>query len=628
MRVLLFLGAIGALLIAGPAARAYEEAPMLAAKVAAGELPGIAERLPETPLTLAAKTPGRYGGSLRTLIGKAKEIRYAVVWGYARLARYGPDLTISPDIAEAIEVSEGGRVYTIRLRKGHRWSDGAPFTAEDFRYFWEDVAQNPELSPAGPPSALLVDGKSPNFEMLDAQTIRYTWDAPNAAFLDRLAAARPPFLYRPAHYMKPFHGKYAEGEALAARVAEERVASWAALHNRYDNMYKNDNPALPSLQPWVNTTRPPAARFTLVRNPYFHRVDQKGRQLPYIDEVIMNVADRRLTPAKATAGETDLQARGLTFRDIGVLKQAEARGGYATRLWPIAKAAQVALYPNLTVKDKGWRALLRDGRVRRALSLGIDRAAINQSLYLGLATPGNVTALPQSPLHDPALLALHAAYDPGTANALLDEAGLSARDGDGTRLLPDGRRAEIIVETAGESLEEVDVLELIRETWAGIGIKLFIKPSERTVMRNRAYAGEAVMTVWSGWDVGLPTADIPPTELAPVRQEGLYWPRWGQYYETRGKAGEPVDMAPAEELMALYGAWEKAGDGEARAAAWKRMLEIHAEQQFVIGVVSGVRQPVVVNAKLRNVPKEGFYSWHPGAQFGVYSPDQFWFEGP
>ena len=135
-----------------------------------------------------------------------------------------------------------------------------------------------------------------------------------------------------------------------------------------------------------------------MRNPYFHRVDQGGQQLPYIDRFVMQVIDPKLIPIKTGAGETDLQARGLDFKDYTFLKQSEARSGLRTLLWPEGRAAHLALYPNLNASDPVWRGLFRDLRFRQALSLGLDRDAINQFLYFGLAEPANNTDPAGEPL--------------------------------------------------------------------------------------------------------------------------------------------------------------------------------------------------------------------------------------
>ena len=600
----------------------FVEPPMLRLDVSTGRLPPTEKRLPQPPLVVRMDEPGKHGGALHSLVGRSRDTRLLVVYGYARLVGYDRNLELAPDILESVEVQEG-RIFTLRLRKGHRWSDGHPFTAEDFRYYWEDVANNKELSPAGPPRDLLVDGEPPKFEILSDTVLRYTWHKPNPHFLPRQAGASPLFIYRPAHYLKPLHKKYSEKvrKAEADGTAKRR---WSAVHNRADNLYESDNPDLPTLQPWMNTTRPPADRFVAVRNPYFHRVDERGQQLPYIDRFVLAVADPKLIPAKTGAGEADLQARDVHFNNYTFLKQGEKQNGYRTLLWRPGKGSHFALFPNLNTKDPVWRQLLRDVRFRRALSLGIDRSLVNQVLYFGLAIESNNTVLPQSPLFREAYRDRWARYDRKAAIQLLEEIGLK-KGRDGVRRLPDGRPLEIIVETAGESTEHSDVLELIRETWREVGIKVFTKPSQREAWRNRIYSGETVMSVWGGIENGLATPDTSPDELAPMSQTQLQWPKFGQYFETGGKSGEPVDMPEVKELQRLYEVWMSATSRREREQAWHAMLALHAEQQFTIGVVSGVPQPVVARDTLMNVPERGFYNWDPGAFFGIYRPDTFWF---
>jgi peptide/nickel transport system substrate-binding protein len=290
------------------------------------------------------------------------------------------------------------------------------------------------------------------------------------------------------------------------------------------------------------------------------------------------------------------------------------------------RGSQLALYPNLNAVDPGWRALNRDARFRQALSLGINRAEINQVIYYGLCLPANNLVLPDSPLYRPEYGEAYTAFAPDKANALLDEIGLTKRNGGGYRLLPDGRPLEIIVETAGENTEEVDVLELIRDSWRQIGVKLFTKPSQREVLRNRIFAGETVMAMWFGSENGIPTSYSSPEEFVPIHQQSLQWPMWGQYAETNGNAGQPVDLPEAKQLLELYDQWTIAQSREAKVAAWQEILDIHAEQIYVIGIVAQVPQPVVVAKALRNVPEEGIYNWDPGAQFGMYRPERFWFD--
>ncbi|MCH7778562.1 MAG: ABC transporter substrate-binding protein [Gemmatimonadetes bacterium] len=607
----------------------YIEPPFLTRSVAMGDLLPVEKRLPANPAVadLAARglSPGKYGGTLRLLMGRARDTRMMVIYGYARLVAYNPEFEIVPDILERAEVKDG-RIFTLHLRQGHKWSDGRPFTSEDFRYYWEDVANNRELSPGGPHKVLLVDGELPRFEVVDETTVRYSWSKPNPHFLPKLAAASPLFIYRPAHYLKRFHNRYTASARLAVLAERMRFHNWAALHDQKDNQYRFDNPDLPTLQPWINLTRGPSQRFVFTRNPYYHRVDTEGRQLPYIDRVIMQIASSMLVPAKTAAGESDLQARNIQFSDYTFLKASAKRSGYTVRLWRSTKGAHLALYPNLNVKDPEWRQLLRDVRFRRALSLAIDRHEINQVLYYGLALEGNNSVLPQSPLYRPEYRDSWAKYDLKRANALLDELGLTKRNSQGIRLLPDGRPMELIVETAGRTSEQADNLELVRDTWLKIGIKLFTKPSQREVFRNRVMSGETLISIWSGLDSGLANPLMDPAELAPSNQYQLQWPKWGRYYETNGKAGTEPDLPAVKELVELHRAWLDATSRKQREDIWHKMLEIHAREVFTIGLIGGVPQPVVVNKKLKNVPDKGLYGWSSTAYFGIYKPDSFWFE--
>jgi peptide/nickel transport system substrate-binding protein len=585
---------------------------------------GVCAGPPAEPAVFDVAQVGAPGGSLRILVSNPRDTRLLVVYGYARLVGYDIEFNLVPDILKAIDIEEG-RAFTMHLREGHRWSDGAPFTTEDFRYWWEDVATNEQLSPMGPPVELQVEGEWPQVEILDERTVRYSWSKPNPFFLPALAAAAPLFIYSSAHYLKQFHERYADPDELARLVAADRARDWAQLHGRQDRMYRFDNPDQPTLQPWMLQNAPPAERFVAVRNPYFHRVDQQGQQLPYIDRLLLEVVDTKLIPVKTAAGDSDLQARGLAFKDYTFLKDSEDQNNLRTLLWQTARGAHFALYPNLNARDGVWRELFRDARFRRALSLGINRHDINQTFYFGLAIGGNNTVLPQSPLYKPEYRFRWAEHDPELANRLLDEIGLIKRDGRGVRLLPDGRPMDLIIETAGETEEESDVLQLVVENWMDLGVKAYVKPLQRQVLRNRIFAGDTLMALWFGLENGIPSADMSPNEFAPTSQQQYQWPKWGQHFETRGQAGQPPDLPEAERLLELFEDWRAAPTTDERLEIWREILEIYSDQVYTIGIIAGVPQPVVADQDLRNLPKEGIFNWEPGAQFGIYHPDTFWF---
>ncbi len=609
-----------------------QESTFWAQEVSNGYLPPVKYRIPSEPVVvdLAAKgrTFGTQGGTLRTLVSRSKDVRHMVVYGYARLVGYLPDYSLAPDILKDVEVFEG-RKFTLRLRPGHRWSDGAPFTSADFEYWWTYVANNAEITPTGPPEFMMVDGKLGSVTFPDLETVIFEWEAPNHNFLQLLAQASPPFIYRPAHYLTQFHKDFADPEILQKKVDAARVKSWAALHNRRDNMYKFDNPAQPTLQPWINTSNSDNSRQLFVRNPYFHRIDSQGVQLPYIDIVEMTVVGAGLIAAKANAGEVDLQARGLDFPDISMLKKGEADGAkYRTFLWANGAASQIAIYPNLNFADPVWRDVMRDVRFRRALSLGIDRHMINRALYFGLAQEGGMTALPQSPLFDANDLNAWSEMDLDRANALLDDMGLTERTASGLRKLPDGRPMEFVIETAGERSEEENALAIVTDTWRELGIRLIMRPLDRDILRNRIYAGTTMASVWFGWDNGIPGPETSPQYLAPTNQEFFAWPMWGQYYQTMGQAGAAPDLEPAKQLMELATVWNHTEDNAKRTEIWKKMLAIHADQQFGIGILSEAPQPIVVSNRLKNVPETGIWAFDPGAHFGIHRIDEFYMEDP
>ena len=581
---------------------------------------------PDEPRVLAdIPEIGKRGGDLRMLVSRTRDTRLLATYGYARLVGYNLDLELEPDIFADFTVEEG-RIFTFRLREGHRWSDGAPFTTEDLRFYWEDVANNEELSPVGPPINMLVDEVPPQVEVIDELTIRYTWPSPNPFFLAEIAGASPLFIYRPAHYLKQFHADYVDADELARLVREDNARDWAQLYHRRDRMNQFDNVDLPTLQPWRLTTPSPAERFIAVRNDFFHRVDSNGEQLPYIDRFILDVVDSRLIPIKTGAGDADLQSRGIAFRDYTFLRESEDRSGLVPYLWRQARGAHLALYPNLNAADPVWQQVFRDVRFREALSIAIDREGLSQFLYFGLATPANNTVLEESPLYTPEIANACLGHDIARANSLLDEMGLDKRDGRGVRLLPDGRPLELVVETAGEDSEQADVLELVATDFREIGFVIHTRPTEREVLRNRIFSGEALMTIWFGLENGVPTADMSPQEFVPVNQfDQPQWPMWGQHFQTKGAAGKAPDDPVAQQLLALFADWRVATDRATREAVWREILELYAPQCYTIGLVANVLQPVAVRTTLRNVPEEAIYNWEPHAQIGIYRPDTFFY---
>ncbi|WP_119272104.1 ABC transporter substrate-binding protein [Taklimakanibacter deserti] len=629
MSMRLLLGFLAFLLWTSTAEAGFIETESLKEKVSKGELPPVEQRLPQHPLVVdlsaTGKTPGEHGGTVRMLIGGQRNISLMTVSGYTRLVRYDEKLQLQPDVLESYEVQDG-RIFTFHLRPGHKWSDGAPLTPEDFRYALEDVQLDEDLTKGIISPYLLVNGKPPKFEIVDDLTVRYSWDAPNPDFLPQIAAPQPLSMVMPAHYLKQFHKKYQDEAKLKELMKANKEKKWTGLHINKARQYRPENPDLPMLDPWRNTTKPPAEQFVFERNPYFHRVDKEGRQLPYIDRFVLNVSSSSLIPAKAGAGEADLQGNFISFGDYTFLKEAELSHPIRVKLWESGRGSRIALFPNLNYEDAEWRKILQDVRFRRALSLAIDRREINLAVFFGLGKPSADTVLPASPLYREEYAKAYTNFDPTAANILLDEMGLTQRDSDGIRLLPDGRRAEIIIETAGEDLVETDVLELITDHWSKIGIKLLPRTSQTDVLRSRIIGGKVMMAMASGLDNGIPTADMNPKALAPTSHEQMQWSQWGIFVESGGEKGSQVDLKEAKELDELYRQWRQTSDSEMRSLIWHQMLKLYTEQVFTIGIVNSTLQPIVASTKLHNVPDKVIYSFDPTGYFGIYGMDTFWLD--
>jgi peptide/nickel transport system substrate-binding protein len=340
----------------------------------------------------------------------------------------------------------------------------------------------------------------------------------------------------------------------------------------------------------------------------------------------MILAEKAVIPVKTSTGEADLQARYLSFDQIPFLRKNEALAGYRVYLWNTGVPSTVAIYPNLTTNDPVMQKLFHDRRFRRALSLGVNRTEINHILYYGLGLPGQNTVLRSPARYEEPRMA-YARFDLPQANRLLDEMGLTERDSRGFRLRPDGRRLDLIVETSGDSTEHTDVLELVKDTWAELGIEVLVRPSQLEVFRRRVFSGEAMMSAYEGnFGFGLPTPDMSPDWLAPVSEQQLQWPKWGAYYESKGRQGEPPSLPAARHLVELYRRWLVSRDPDERARVWAEMLDVNAEEVFTIGIVGGTLQPIVVKNGLRGVPVKGVYSWDPGSHFGIYNPDTFYWQ--
>ena len=203
---------------AAPAMK-YKEAPVLAALVKAGKLPAVEKRLPDNPLVVPADEVGQYGGVWRRGFLGPSDFNGVNRVIYDVLARFGPDgATIEMKLAESVTPSADFKTWTVKLRKGMKWSDGSPFTSDDIMYWYQDVLQNKDLVPAVPSWMKNKDGSLVQVQKIDALSVRWTFMEPNTNFLTELTTKdygdRQYPIFQPAKYMKRFHAKYAKKDDL------------------------------------------------------------------------------------------------------------------------------------------------------------------------------------------------------------------------------------------------------------------------------------------------------------------------------------------------------------------------------------------------------------------------------
>jgi peptide/nickel transport system substrate-binding protein len=601
--------------------KTFNQAPALAELVRQRKLPPVADRLPAEPLVLKPlHAIGKYGGTWRRgFTGPADK------WNGYRCCAFDTLLYVDykgeklvPNIAKGWKVDDGGRTFTILLRPGMKWSDGAPFTADDFMFWYEDMFLNKELN-VSQSQIMSINGKPGKLEKVDAHTLRFSFPDPYHLFLDMFAAATPlggqayqgnlaTGGFAPKHYLKQFHPRYAGKEAVDRLVKAEGYDNWVNLFK-----FKNDfalNVDLPVVTAWKTTIPANKPTWVLERNPYYYGVDTAGNQLPYIDKVFMTLAeDLEVLNLRAVAGEYDFQARHIDIQKLPVYVENQQRGGYKVYLDPMENGSDYGIWINLDHKaDREVGKWLATLDFRRALALGINRDQINETFFLGVGVAGSAGPADNNQYNPgPEFRRRWATHDPDKANQMLDAIGLKAKDAQGYRLRTDGKgRLQLELATlGGQFVQHTQISEMVREHLKRIGIEIFVKEHERSLWGTRAASNECQLFAWG--NDGTDTLFIFPFWLVPIDPTvgvgGWVSPGYGTWFASNGAKGVQPP-GPMREVMALY----KQGfsvPAEERVKLGKRMWQIFLDEVYHIGVVGqagavmGVR---VVSTKMGNIP--------------------------
>lgn len=574
------------------------ESPMLTELVEQGKLPALEERIPLTPkVTSLGAADAVFGGTMNLAFNGSTCAEYSWMNSARVVDQDGlgnMDELPYANVVESYEVNDDFTEFTFRIREGTKWSDGEPLTTEDVRFWWEDVMNNPEITPSID-GMWKADGELMQLDILDEYTFKCSFASSYLMFPWQLSLGwrSDTMFFIPSHYLKELHKDYADEAELKTKLsaANYSVEDWAQYFTAYGWGPEGPNSlttaviGCPVLTPFVVVEHPSANIWIAERNPYYWEVDEQGRQLPYVDRIrIEQVADTSMMSMKAMSGEVDYMREALSTADMPVLKENEQTGSY--RAVPLTR--HDAVYFNLNFgydTDPGWAEIVNNTKFREALNIAIDRQTILSTLYL-----------------DQGQLSSHTSseYDVERANALLDEIGMDQRDADGFRLRPDGTPFRIDFEYAKLGTEFSDFVEIIQGNWKEIGINMVPKVLDASLWSQK-YESNDIQTrmLW---------CDLEVCEANPVMWDWSLTVRsstkYTEYYNSNGKSGN----APEGDLLDIFKLTfqlKSAISVEELSGTWDEIKEKLYTSNIWFIPCENVVSPVVYSNRMHNTVEEG-----------------------
>ena len=611
----------------------YTEAPELAEMVRAGLLPPVEQRLPTNPVVVEPlESIGDYGGTIRTGIITNRTQQARSTWGPEPILRIAPNgTTIVPNIAESWEYRNDGRTFVLNIRP-ISFSDGAPLNADCFEFWWNHVNLNETLSPA-PIALFTLDGEVPTFEKIDDYTVAWTFSEPHANLPGLLAhwlgSQIPRWL--PRHYLEQFHEDFAGEQALQARIDEGGFSTWDELFQSHSNasyQMPTQHVDQPTLLPF-KLRDPLALNFmSCERNPYYWKIDPERKQLPYINDIVLtNFESGEVRDAAIAAGQMNWVNTDTNFANLPLYRENAGRGNYQVRLWQTSRSAQHTIMFNQEAKDEVLRTLFRDVRFKRAFSVAIDRSLVSNALYLGFGVPSQVQMIPGSIYRVDEWVTRDTAYDPGMANALLDEIGLTERDGQGIRLRSDGDPVTLNMDFPIDDPGAVALGELLIELMREVGLVVNIRPISRQQVRTLLDNNDIEIGVWIADKCSDTMFPHSPEWHVPFNSIG--WNAWGpayaHWFDSSGERG----IAPEGDVARLFDLFREKQttvDETRRIEIGQEILRLNIENLWNVGTVGEVPIPVILGDNFRNYPDVGFTSFDWLGNYH-YPIEQTYFEG-
>jgi len=595
------------------AATNYKEADLLKAKVSSGELPPLKDRLPVNPLVIKpVESVGKYGGDWNlALVGGGSLSMLFRYQTYEPLLRYTPDWSgVTLNVAEAFEASEDSKVYTIRLRKGMKWSDGHPYTTADVKFWYDTVLTDKRVSTTGQ-GHWKTNGKVAKLEVVDEQTFKVIFEKPNGLFPLQVAWSNSDQTTRcPKHYLEQFHIDYnpQANDLAKQRGYESWIVAFQAIGGfQSDNAYYQNSSKKPTLNAWMFTIAPGenTERAVAERNPYYFKVDTEGNQLPYMDRIVYQmVADPQVLLLKCMQGEIDMMDQYIaTPNNKSVLYDARQQGNYDFYTLTSTEANVMTFIFNLNHNDEVKRKLFRNKNFRAAMSMALDRQTLIDAVLVGQGAPAQPSIKEGDPLYDETLAKQFTEYSVDKANAMLDEI-IPKRDSQNFRLDEKGRRVTIIFEIDQARAIFLDLFQLVIPMFQAVGIDAQMRSMDRSLWETRVRQGRDFdATAHQFGANGGVAAMLDPRYYAPTDMNAMYAPAWQLWYldPTNASAEEPPE--DTKKQLALYDKLKVTSGQDGQREIMKQILRGAAETFYVFGISQPPDSYGIVKNNMKNITR-------------------------
>lgn len=475
--------------------------------------------------------------------------------------------TLDPALAKGWEISEDGRTLVFHLRRELRWSDGAPFTADDVLFTFNDVILNDDVTTGVRDALRLPDGSFPVIERIDEHTVKVTTPM---AFRPILSAMGQKIL--PKHKLAPFVHK------LNPDVEPGTFDTTLGLDTELAKIV--------GMGPYVVDSFVPDQHVVLKRNPYYYVYDADGAQLPYYDErVVLIVPSEDVALLKFLNGEIDGFAPRTT--DLAFLIGKAALRGFTVLLDRDAATygtSWVAFNQDIGLSagtDENKRSLYRDRTFRQAFAHLFDKQAMIDSLFHGLALPQWSSLSFGSPFYAgrdeyggpiSEAGAVIFDYDLNEAEQLLDSIGIKDRDGDGWRDYQDGACVTIMLATVSGMSNAEGMSTIITDRARLVGLDVAFIPGDANAVLTAMFTGtfDALILAFTGGNE--------PNSLA-----GAFGHCGRLHFWRRSACEEPTDVDLA--LADLFAAGVATSDNDEAFDVYREVQRLAAEDASLIYTV-------------------------------------------